>query len=595
MTLRLLSPLAVLVLLASACGEPAPAPPGTWSWPPVDRVQRYVLEATAASHSDPAALSGPTTDLADATPLTGAVTVRGTLEVVPLRTDGRSSLTQAIRVLDGVVTVRLGAHGAAAHDLAAELAEWSFVGSDAQGRAETIAVPGGRSSAAVGLVAALASRLQLVRPAGPVPADGAWSTEEASPEGRFEVRYALTRVEREGRWVLEKRRSAYRPPEPKPGEPRSPVFATPRGALRAELGPDGAVASVDADETVALSVGGRSLGVTRTTLRLRRIASEPLSAELADALAAARAAAGAPRDLDGLADDDLDAAARDQAVAGLSAGELLRRLARAAEGEPTAEELTALSRAVEALASRSPEVAVVVADAARGWDAESPVLAVTAAALARAGSAPAQDALIDLLVAREAESSAVLAVLPALGRTAAPAERTEATLRRLAGSSEPRVASTAHLALGNLARRLVRSEPERAHAVGRWAADALARALAIASDGAEAAHWLRVLGNAGPAAPAEAIEAALTDPRAAVRAAACWASRFVPGPAVDARLVAALGSDPAAEVRLSAARALALRAPREATALAADEVSRSDPDDAVRRAAAVLARAAARP
>src|SRR5262249_20057239 len=152
-------------------------------------------------------------------------------------------------------------------------------------------------------------------------------------------------------------------------------------------------------------------------------------------------------------------------------------------------------------------------------------------------------------------------LLPALGAVPAPTPLAEECMRTASASPQEEIASTAQLALGNMARNLSQTDPGRAaRLVGGFI-----RSLRAAPSPERVQHWLLVLGNAAAAEALPEIARFLNDPEAETRAAAAFALRFLEARGVDAFLSRALTADGEATVRLEAAAALEFRAPTAAT------------------------------
>jgi hypothetical protein len=207
-------------------------------------------------------------------------------------------------------------------------------------------------------------------------------------------------------------------------------------------------------------------------------------------------------------------------------------------------------------------------------DRRQPAVRIAVGALAGAGSAEAQAALLRVLDARVGDRAFLELLVPTMGFTMKPTPALEAGLARLADGSQPdAVREMAHLALGGIAARLQAGDPDRAAQIVRGYDAKLTRA--VSSE--EIGTYLAALGNAGTAGAAEVVARYLHDERREVRSEAIEALRRVPTAAAEAELTRALREDPDEKVRASAAWALSHRSPStgsieaEAAALFAEQ------------------------
>jgi len=211
-------------------------------------------------------------------------------------------------------------------------------------------------------------------------------------------------------------------------------------------------------------------------------------------------------------------------------------------------------------------------------DRDKPLASLAVGALAAAGTADAQAALVRLVDRRKGDVAFLELLVPTMGFTTRPTPELEGALRRLASSDAPdEVRGMAHLALGTTVSRLQTDDPARARRI----IDAYDAKLARAASSDELGTYLSVLGNAGTADAAKVVARYVGDERGEVRAEALRALRLVPTDEAQAQLTAALRGDDDGSVRASAARALSYRPPTAALAKAEAEALATERDGGV--------------
>lgn len=256
-------------------------------------------------------------------------------------------------------------------------------------------------------------------------------------------------------------------------------------------------------------------------------------------------------------DPDSDRRSDEQLVRGARFEDLLaqlRRLPTGADGQERANLLVRLSALMrlEPAAARRAQLAI-----AQGT--EVPTARTLLGALGGAGSAAAQEALVQVGESAALSPELRMNAVAALGLSDQPEEASAAALQRLASDPNADVRSTALLALGNtaLAQRRSGQTGEAAAAV-----DELLSRLTAAQTEDEQLLYLQALGNTGDPRALPALQAALRVPSVEVRKAAAQALRFMPsdsgGTSPDQLLTEAL-RDPAVPVRLGALFAVSFR------------------------------------
>jgi hypothetical protein len=179
-------------------------------------------------------------------------------------------------------------------------------------------------------------------------------------------------------------------------------------------------------------------------------------------------------------------------------------------------------------------------------------------ALGVAGTAAAQRALVALARDRALPGAARVDALSGLIAVAAPLAETMGAARDLWDDADAAVARAALFASGSLARAGRQEHPAAARALDRGLGALLARPPAAGLPDRRS-DVLAALGNSASPEALPAVEAALADGDAAVRAAAARALRLQASPAVDGLLGRAMVGDRDATVRAAAIVAAGFR------------------------------------
>lgn len=508
----------------------------------------------------------------------------------------------------------VGQDDVAPDDLARDLGVEVLLRVDRRGRLRSLALPRDASPRARNLVRALVAASGLVLPGAPA---ARWEAPGFDPTGPCVDVYARV----EGADVRRARRFTG-------VHGHADLRATVAGGARLTVAPDGLPARVVSDEVVSLAGADLRAGVTlRTTTRLERLAARTHDA----ARTLASVEAGLSWTL-GLLPEAEDAAAG--AVTAAPAGEprdLEPLVALLAQALPDAGDLDVSPEAprlfleLAARLRRDPGAVDRAVDLVRGAALPRGARATLIDALGEAATPAAQRALValarDPLVGGELTPNLFLA----LAEPTSPLPEVVATLEAVARSDDPLRAEWATQGLGVLAARA--DDPGLADRLAAGLEQALGRDASVVDDRVV----LEALGNAGRERSTEALLAWARVDDQDLRATAVGALRRLEGPAVDAALHAALDDashlvrrealsalgarapatalgavagalvqDPAPEVRLHALEVVvgwlddAAQAPDEAgvppRALRAllERAARSDPDPAVREAAAGL-------
>jgi HEAT repeat protein len=363
--------------------------------------------------------------------------------------------------------------------------------------------------------------------------------------------------------------------------------------LKTEVGGDmtarfdangGRLVSLCGTESRATLIAGQTVSRTDVTLRLGLLRSETLSRAALTTLrqsASAREKSAPEVALSAVTSEaERESALERSELGGATLESLLDELSKAEASTDGQKSFTRLYLKFKALIFIRPEssenIGRVLTSAAPG----GATMRVLAEALGAVGHTRAQEALVSAIRARPDDWPALAILIPALGTLISPTDKAEQTLRELANSSRPEIASTAQLSLGIMARDMSEDAPERAARIVEWASHELESA-----PSAEAKRqMLLVLGNAGSARSLPAVASYLRDPEPTLRAAAASALRWIPPGEADRLLLTALASDADADVRLEAAIALGLRATEGANFAVQKQVFFADGDVKVRLA-----------
>ena len=147
-------------------------------------------------------------------------------------------------------------------------------------------------------------------------------------------------------------------------------------------------------------------------------------------------------------------------------------------------------------------------------------------------------------------------LIPALSLIENPTVRSESLLRSLAQqSTDSNIAETARLGLGNVAKQLAKSSPERALAL----ANELVADVSKAGNSVAKAVAIEALGNTGHTESWATLSALVRQENVSIRQSAVYALRFLKDDASFEALIKSLKTDINESVRLDAAKALAFR------------------------------------
>jgi hypothetical protein len=427
------------------------------------------------------------------------------------------------------------------------------------------------SSLSQSFARALLAATQFVFPDAQAPAPVEWETQEEDLNGQYLARYRAepdanqraTEPAPAQMRMYRKTKIRYLPPDRKAGfdEDESQAIITPGGDMLACFDlKSGRLVSLIGSESQTISVAGKKVAQTKTTLNLRYLRKEtPSQAELS-ALRAANAArekiaAAVPLSA-AESKEEREAAIQRAELGTATLDSLLADLAKAESLPDQAEAETPLYLKFKALVYLHPEVSPSLGQRLIAAEPGGLTMRILTGSLGAVDHVVAQAALVMAMQARLKDWPALSLLIPTLGAARSPALQTEEALRDLAAHSSNReIASAAQLALGAVARNLAEKSPERA---ARIVDDAI-RQIEASSSEEEAGQLLLALGNAGSARALPVITRFIAIPSSTLRAAAAFALRWIASSQADELLTQTLSSDPDAKVRLEAAVALGFR------------------------------------
>src|SRR6185295_16852692 len=193
--------------------------------------------------------------------------------------------------------------------------------------------------------------------------------------------------------------------------------------------------------------------------------------------------------------------------------------------------------------------------AARVAGADDRATSVVLGALAAAGTAETQAALVELLGTTALPAADRAQVAVAMAMVEHPGAELTQALRDNLDATDRELRNAANLALGVTAARLAGDSAEDARSI----VDELLCRLAQTSDPEQRCLVLRALGNTADPRALPALRGQLLDAWPRVRGAAVEALHAFSEPIVDALIVQVLASDPDASVRRAAVLASSLR------------------------------------
>ena len=438
---------------------------------------------------------------------------------------------------------------------------------------------------------------EFVFPAAPPPDGQSWNAREEDRNGVYIARYRIVSASIAGHpdWIaLRKSKVRYLPEPadatpPVPGRDRTEKSVRPQMDFEAEFDLEsGDLATLRGTEIQDTSIKDKPIAHSETILQLRRVRTAVAPAEEMGRLRELRSVLTASTPLALYAQRpraEVEANVQRSELGSATVKELLDALAafKATSSDPEKQQAseTPLYLKVKALVYVHPESCAQLETILETADATSPQFRIVSGALGAVAHPQAQRVLARAIQARPADSAALAGMISALGSAPQPGREAERAVQQLAEtSSDNTVASTAILALGNMARSLSRSSPERAAALVTF----LMRRLSAARSEEVAQRWIQALGNSASSQAFPALSKYASNSSPVLRSAAIDSLRSIRLPQVDAMLLHALASDQEAQVRQEAAFALGFRRPSQQSFDAQKKALQHESDEKVRSA-----------
>jgi HEAT repeat protein len=476
-----------------------------------------------------------------------------------------------------------------AEAIAADMREPVFAELDPQGRIQLLHFAPESEDGSRQLLRSLLATMQFVVPAETASA-GDWEAWEDSPNGRRRAVYQAD-PDAEGETLgFIKTREEYEQRAAKKGRIKVETTVHPGGALQFGFDPVlGQVRTIRGSETLTVMVEDKVLSESENSLTLEfldKVSLPELEWDRLRRLAHDREQQGAPESLVAkVSSSRSNLVAQQRELGDATLESLLADLAREESTRDPKKDQFSLYRKIAALIFVHPETSLRWGKLVNRAGPESLTMRLVPSALAAAGHEQAQAALVAALKARASDEAVALRLIPILAMLESPSELAEGTLRELAlQPARQRIAASAQLGLGIMARSMKEDHPERAGKIVAWAV----RELESAGSESKSHHFLLVLGNAGAPEALPAIQRFLGDHDAGVRAAAVGALRFIESDQTEALITQVLASDSEPEVRAEAVRDLGYRSVTGGAFQAAAEALRSDKSASVRLASLTM-------
>lgn len=437
----------------------------------------------------------------------------------------------------------------------------------------------------------LVAATQFVFPPAPTRERTIWEVEEDDPNGEYLARYEVLGSGQDcdtesGTATIRKSKLQYPKQawEPAPERTGLPTQILPSGYLVGKFDcPAGHLISLHGSETQVVEIADKVVARTEVTLRLdflykgKRNAAELASLRQASA-EREKVAAAIPLSWR-VPEKATEEALQRKVLGTATSDELLAEVRREESAGKKPPGDWQLYRKLKALVYLQPAVSEKLAAILVEAPADSLTMSMLTGALGAVGHPEAQAALVSVIRKRSADPGALVLLVRSLASATAPTELAEETLRNLAcRPSNPEIAYAAQLALGTMARSLLRISPERAAGI----VDSLIRHFDPKPAPGQARQLLQALGNTGSPRALSAIRRFSGDSSPQVRLAAAGALRFIEGAESDSLLAKTLAKDPETVVRLEAAETLSYRPITPHTFAAQKQAFREEKEGTVR-------------
>jgi hypothetical protein len=416
------------------------------------------------------------------------------------------------------------------------------------------------------LVRTLLALIQFVLPKKVKKGIHQWVAQEADPSGRYIARYEFepgtdTRKNQSPIKSIHKMKLNYLSTRPNShsNKNRIPTEFIPAGVLIGQFDvKNGFLTALSGSQTQRIMIAGKEVGRADTLLQLtltrnERIADDEISA--LRTIIALRKETTEPVSLWVRISKEKEETTIQRSELGQATLEsLLYDLENAEETGKRSD--TTLYLKFKALVYLHPEKSATLGVLLISAPPNSLTMRIISDALGNVGHLQAQEALVTAIRARLEEPAAVLKLLKSLGSADLPTRLAEETMRKLATSyPDWNISATAALSLGVMARKLVKTSPERSDRIIQWAISELNSSTTVNRK----RLFILVLGNSGVVQALPAINKYVSDPSPGVRSSAASALRLIDSKKADELLTRFLLFDPAEKVRLEAVFAFSLR------------------------------------
>jgi HEAT repeat protein len=439
-----------------------------------------------------------------------------------------------------------------------DLSREIFATLDAQGKVLAVRFDPNTSDIAQNFARTLLASIQFVTAKTQISSNE-WITQEEDPNGQYIARY---QTQLGGKY--QKLKVRYLQPESrkKPDDARITPIITPKGELIAEFDSSaGRLLTLTGRESQSFDISGKNVGSAETTLSLNYVEQSNLNSIEIKALRNASAAREKLATAIPLSytpsSREVEAKIQRRELGDATLETLLTELEKA-EKSANNQNNTPLYLKFKALIYVHPEVCASLNERLTKSNANSLTMQMLTGALSAVGHEQAQAALVNVIKARSQDWKTLASLIPSLASVTSPTPQAENIISNLAfKSKDNRIASTAQLALGAMARNLTQNKntSERANKI----VDLFVQKLAQAKSNDDIRQYLLVLGNTGSQRAFGTIVKFTNSNQQDIRAVAFSALRWIPEKEVDILLTKALSHDADDSVRLEATVALGFR------------------------------------
>ena len=419
-----------------------------------------------------------------------------------------------------------------------------------------------------------------------------WEVQEEAPNGEYMARYeplsSITTLNglkiQPGQRAFRKTKLRYLTEEQtkKINQATLQTIIQPEGSLEAVFNVDGGyLESLDGRETEQFFIANRSVANAESSFHLRFIKKEMLQTE---ELVVMRRASKVCETVE----NQISLSAQ------ISQEERKRMIQRSALGEETLESLIADLKIAEtegqkintplylkftALVYIHPESCKFLGELLTTADPNSLTRNVISGALANIGHPQAQEALINAIKKRLDDPVFLIGLIQSFNSVSLPTIQAEETLRALVSASENEsVYAVALLVLGDMAKKLASTEPNRANGIVEW----ILKQISTSVTEEKVRLLILALGNAGSPQALGPLSNYIKHPSPELRAAAALGLRWIEFEEVDSILAMVLSTDPEKIVRMESVYAMSFRKPRSVTLEAQKKALIEDHSERVR-------------